>query len=300
MTQTLSMASDPSQKRWTQWVPWLFLAPALLVFTYFKFIPMLRGLEMSFYRVNLGAPNEWIGLENFETVLSDPNLLAAIQHTLVYAVATISGSAVIALFLAMALQGPARHLHILRTAIFLPAVTSAAVMAEVWRVLYSPTPDGVINSLLSWFGLAQQGFLSNPHQALPALVVMGMWKAIPYDTVIFVAGLAGINSELYDAASVDGAGFWQRFRHVTLPGLAPAIKVIATLGFIRGFRVFTEIYATTGGGPAGSTDVVMTYIYKQGFTELDYGVAAAASFLLFAFTAVATLAFLAWQRRRSL
>jgi len=164
-------------------------------------------------------------------------------------------------------------------------------------VLYAPTADGVINTLIGVFGWAPQGFLSNPDQALGALVGMSIWKTVPYDTVIFVAGLAGINSELYDAASVDGANAWHRFAYVTLPGLAPSITVILTLGFIRGFRVFTEIYATTGGGPGGATEVVMTYIYKQGFTELDYGVASAASCLLFAFTALVTVAYLAWQRR---
>lgn len=279
--------------------PWLFLLPALLVFTWFKFIPMAKGLQMSLYRVKFGDEWEWVGLENFQRVLADAALRAAVGHTLLFVAITISASALVALLLALALQGPARHLRILRTAMFLPAVTSAAVLAEVWRILYAPTPDGVANTLLGWVGIAPQGFLSHPDQALPALMLMSIWKHVPYDTVIFVAGLAGVNRELYDAAAVDGANAWERFVHVTLPGLAPSITVILTLGFIRGFRVFTEVYATTGGGPAGSTEVVMTHIYKQGFVELDYGYAAAASCLLFAFTALTTVAYLAWRRRSS-
>lgn len=290
--------SLPPRRRWRQLLsPWLFLAPALLVFLYFKFIPMARGLQMSFYKVSFGDADEWVGLDNFARVFTEEALRGAAGRTLLYVLVTVSVSAFIALLLAQALQGQARHLRILRTAIFLPAVTSAAVVAEIWRILYAPTSAGVVNTVLGWVGLAPQGFFSDPNQALAALMGMHVWKHVPYDTVIFVAGLAGVNSELYDAAAVDGANAWHRFVHVTLPGLAPAITVVITLGCIRGFRVFTEVYATTGGGPAGSTEVVMTHIYKQGFHELDFGYAAAASTVLFVFTAAATAALLAWRRR---
>ena len=279
----------------SRYTPWLFLAPALLIFTWFKFIPMAKGLVMSFHKVNFGSPDTFVGWHNFERVLTDAALRDAAGRTLLYVFVTVLLSAAIALLLAQALQGTARHMRFIRTAMFLPAVTSAAAAAEVWRILYAPTPDGVINATLGLVGIGPQGFWADPAQALGALMGMHVWKHVPYDTVIFVAGLAGINSELYDAAAVDGAKAWPP---VTLPGLAPAITVICTLGFIRGFRVFTEVYATTGGGPAGSTEVVMTQIYKQGFQELDYGFAAAASTLLFLFTAALTAAYLVWRRRR--
>ncbi|MEO5734915.1 MAG: sugar ABC transporter permease [Rubrivivax sp.] len=278
--------------------PWLFLSPALLMFLWFKFIPMVRGVQMSFYQVRFADADIWVGWDNFARAFSDSALHAAAGRTLLYVLVTVTLSAVIALLLAQALQGTTRGLRIVRTAIFLPAVTSAAVVAEIWRILYAPTPTGVMNTLIGWVGIAPQGFFSNPDQALAALMGMHVWKHVPYDTVIFIAGLAGVNRELYDAAAVDGANAWRRFVHVTLPGLAPAITVVIALGFIRGFRVFTEVYATTGGGPAGSTEVVMTQIYKQGFQELDFGYAAAASTLLFIFTALTTAAFLAWRRQR--
>jgi multiple sugar transport system permease protein len=278
-------------------IPALFLAPALSVFAFFKFIPMLRGLEMSLYKVNFGAPNEWVGLDNFRRVLEDEALGAAAWNTLVYVGSTVVISVVLALLLAIALQGTTRHLQILRTAIFLPAVTSAAVLAEIWRILYAPTPDGVANVTLSWLGIEPQGFLNDPDWALQWLMLMHVWKSVPYDVVIFVAGLATINSELYDAANVDGANAWHRFRFVTIPGLAHAITIVVTLGLIRGFRVFAEIHATTGGGPAGSTEVVMTHIYKLGFVHFDYGYASAASVVLFAFTAITTLIYLQWRKR---
>ena len=292
------MIKRPSSSRLSRFTPWLFLAPALIVFTWFKFVPMAKGLVMSLHKVQFGSPDVYVGWNNFARVLGDEAMRDAAGRTLLYVLVTVLLSASISLMLAQSLQGTARHMRIIRTAMFLPAVTSAAVAAEIWRILYAPTPDGVINSLLGLIGIAPQGFWADPSQALAALIGMHVWKAVPYDTVIFVAGLAGINSELYDACAVDGANAWQRFVNVTLPGLAPAITVVCTLGFIRGFRVFTEVYATTGGGPAGSTEVVMTQIYKQGFQELDFGFAAAASTLLFLFTATATAVYLAWRRRR--
>ncbi len=278
-------------------VPALFLAPAILIFTWFKFIPMAKGLQMSLYKVNFGTPSEWVGLANFQRVFADEELGIAVIHTLQYVSATVFSSAAIALLLAIALQGTTRNLRFVRTAIFLPAVTSAAVLAEVWRILYAPTPDGTINTLLGWFGVATQGFLNDPDYALRWLMVIHIWKHVPYDVVIFVAGLATINQELYDAANVDGANAWQRFRFVTVPGLSHAITIVMTLGLIRGFRVFAEVHATTDGGPAGSTEVVMTHIYKLGFIQFDYGYASAASVLLFVFTAITTIAYLVWRKR---
>jgi multiple sugar transport system permease protein len=270
-------------------VPWLFLAPALVIFSWFKFYPILSGLRMSFYEVQFFDDDRWVGLENFRRALSDPSLWTAVQHTVVYVIFATLGSSLLAFFLALALEGPARHLRIIRTAIFLPAITSVAIIAEIWRILFNSAPAGVVNTALSWIGIAPQGFLSDPGQALWVLILMQIWKNTPYDIVIFVAGLVGINRELYDAANVDGAGRWQRIRFVTLPGLVPAISVVVMLSFIRGFRVFAEVYATTGGGPAGSTEVIMTHIYKAGFEQVDYGYASAVSLMLLAVTVALTL-----------
>jgi len=278
-------------------VPALFLAPALLVFTWFKFIPMALGLRMSFYKVNFGAPNEWIGLENFSRVLEDEALGAAAWNTFLYVTCTVSLSVVLALLLALSMQGVTRHIRIIRTALFLPAITSAAVLAEVWRILYAPTPDGIMNSIAALFGITAQGYLNDPDWALQWLMLMHLWKSVPYDMVIFVAGMATINHELYEAARVDGATAWQRLRFVTIPGLTHAITIVIVLGMIRGFRVFAEIQATTGGGPAGATEVIMTRIYKLGFVQFDYGYASAASVVLFVFTALCTLLYLQWRKR---
>ncbi len=278
-------------------IPWLFLAPALTAFAWFKFIPMLKGLELSFYKVNFGSEHEWVGFGNFARAASDGALHAAAFNTTLYVLVTVLASALIGFLLALALEGPARHLAFIRTAMFLPAVTSAAILAEVWRILFFPTRDGVVNAMLSWAGVGEQGFLADPGQALGTLMLLHIWKAVPYDTVIFVAGLATINRELYEAAALDGANGFARLRHVTLPALLPTVSIVLMLGLIRGFRVFTEVYATTGGGPAGATEMIMTHVYKIGFDQFDYGYASAVSFLLFVFTMLLTLGYLVWQRR---
>ena len=270
-------------------VPWLFLAPALIVFTWFKFIPIAKGLVMSFHKVKFAGSDDWVGLANFERALGDSALHLATSHTFLYVIASTIAGGVLAFFVALALQDQARHVRIIRTAIFLPAVTSVAILAEIWRMIFYPAPTGVANSFLAIFGVPAQGWMSDPDQALVVVILLQIWKTIPYNMVIFLAGLAGINRELYDAADVDGANVWRKLWHVTLPGLIPAFSVVIMLSFIRGFRVFTEVYTTTGGGPAGRTEVIMTEIFKTGFERLDYGYAAAVSFLLFAFTVLLTV-----------
>jgi multiple sugar transport system permease protein len=278
-------------------VPWLFLLPALALFVLFKFVPMARGLEMSFYQVNFGSDWEWVGLENFQRAFADSDLHTAVIQTAVYVSVSVIVSAVIAFALALALEGPARHLRIIRTAMFLPAVTSAAVVAQIWQIMLSPTPDGIGNTILGFLGAGHAGFFSDPNQALGSLILMQIWKTVPYDMMIFVAGLTGVNRELHDAAAVDGARWHHRLWYVTLPAMRHTVVIVGVLGFIRGVRVFTEVYSSTGGGPGGATEVVMTYVYKAGFVQFDYGYASAVSCLLFLFTAVTTVTYLTLRQR---
>ena len=237
--------ADPRRSWRRRWrkapVPWLFLLPALAVFALFKYIPIVKGLEMSFYKVNFGAPWDWVGLDNFVRAWEDADLHVAVLHTAIYVFCTVALSALLGFAMALLLEGPTRHLRIIRTAIFLPAVTSAAVLAEIWRILLSPTPDGVVNTVIGWVGLAPAEFFDKPGQALASLVAMATWKTVPYDMMIFLAGLSGVNRELYEAAALDGANAFERLWYVTIPSIRHAFVLVGVLGFIRGFRVFTEV-----------------------------------------------------------
>ncbi|WP_408646798.1 carbohydrate ABC transporter permease [Streptomyces carminius] len=278
-------------------IPWLFLAPGLLLALVFKFIPMFEGIRLSLYEVQPFLGNEWVGLENYTTVLQDDRWREAMGHTLLLGGGQAFGALVVGFLLALLLEGQSRSLWLVRTAVFLPVVTAIAVVGEVWRLLYTPTPDGFANSVLGFLGLGPLPFLSSPDSALWSVMTVGVWIGAPYNMVIILAGLSGVDRTLYEAAAVDGVSLWQRLRHITLPALRPAITIVLTLAAIRSLRIFTEVYVLTGGGPAGSTEVWMTRVFSLGFTRNDIGVASAASMLLLAVTLLLTVAVQYFRRR---
>ena len=278
-------------------MPWLFLAPALLVFATFSFWPILRGAYMSFFRVRPYRGNQWIGGDNFRRTISDTVLHQAVVHTLVDMVVVVSVSLVLGLALAMLLEGTRRYLGWTRAVVYLPAVAAVAIVAEVWRVLLYPSPNGVVNNLLAVVGVGPQQFFASAGQSLWSVMIMQIWITAPYNMAIFVAGLAGIDREQYEAADVDGASALQRFWFVTLPSLRGVVVVVVTLGVIRGMRVFTEVWALTGGGPGSSSETIVSYTYKSGIQGNDLGYASAVSTLLFVATAVLTAASLLLTRR---
>lgn len=269
-------------------VPWLFLAPALILLLYFKFIPMAQGFQMSFYDIRYSG-DIWVGSANYREVLTSEAFTSAMWHTVILAVGATAGSIVIGLIMALLVEGQARHLWFVRTAAFLPVVTTVAVVAEVWRIMYYPAADGPLNSILGWFAIAPQPFLANENSSLLSVMGTQIWKGAPYDMMIFVAGLAGVDRTLYEQAAVDGATTWNRFRHVAMPALRSVFTIIFTLAAIRGLRVFTEVFLMTNGAPNGSTEVLMTLIYKLGFQQTAQGVAAAGSIVLFVATAILTI-----------
>ncbi|GHA16908.1 carbohydrate ABC transporter permease [Streptomyces purpurascens] len=270
-------------------LPWLFLAPGLLLALVFKFLPMGKGVWLSFFDVRPFLGDKWVGLDNYTRVLTDHRFQDAIGHTLLLGVGMSLGGIAVGSALALLLEGQARSLKIIRTAVFLPVVTATAVVGEMWRLMYYPTSDGLINSGLGLFGLGPVPYLDNPDTALWATMAMGIWMLAPYNMVIILAGLAGVDRSLYEAAAMDGVSLWQRLRHITLPAIRPALGIVLTLAAIRGLRVFTEVYVLTGGGPAGSTDVWMTRAYTLGFTRNDIGGASAASVVLLCVTLLLTV-----------
>ncbi|WP_340682362.1 sugar ABC transporter permease [Amycolatopsis coloradensis] len=287
--------SDRDGKWWT---PWLFLAPALILFVYFKFIPMITAVTMSFQDVQPYLGNQWVGGQNYSTVLGDEAFHSAIWHTIVIAVGQTAGSMIIGLALALLMEGQSKRLKFLRSAAFLPVVVPIAVVAELWRIMYHPTEDGMLNSILGLVGLGPSGFINDPDSSMISVIITGIWRGAPYDMMIFLAGLAGIDRGLYEAATVDGASRWRKILHVTLPGLRSVFSILFVLAAIRGLRVFTEVFLLTNGGPNGSTEVAMTLIYKLGLEQNRLGVGAAGAVLLFLATLVLTLFVQVLRRRR--
>jgi multiple sugar transport system permease protein len=308
MTPTLTQARDrtltprprpaKARRRGTL-VAWAFLAPALLLFLYFKFIPMLEGLRMSFLEVRPYLGDRFVGLDNYATIMTDDEFLSAIWHSILLALGTTAGSLLLGLVLALLIEGPARYLWFVRTAAFLPVVTTMAAVAEVWRIMYHPADTGLLNTILGWVTLSPQPFLASEHSSLLSIMGMNIWRGTPYDMMIFLAGLVGVNRALYEAAAVDGATTWRRLRHITLPALRPVFWILFTLAAIRGLRVFVEVYVLTNGGPNGSSEVLMTLIYKLGFQKSELGIAAAGGIVLFAATLLLTVLVQVMRRRQN-
>jgi len=284
-------------RRRSRLAPWLFLAPALILLFYFKYLPMADGLRMSFYEVRTYLGDRWVGGQNYTDIVTDDAFTSALWHSVLLAIGTTAGSMLFGLVLALLLEGSSRLLWFVRTAAFLPVVTTIAVVAEVWRILYHPAADGPLNSILGWFAISPQPFLADEDSSLLSIMGVGIWRGAPYDMMIFLAGLAGVDRTLYESSAVDGANTWGRFRHVTLPALRPVFAILITLAAIRGIRVFTEVFLLTNGAPNGSTEVLMTLIYKLGLQRGEIGVAAAGSIVLFGATVVLTVAVRALRRR---
>jgi multiple sugar transport system permease protein len=287
------------RRRIPNWlVAWSFLAPALVLFTYFKFLPMAQGIRDSFYNVRPYLGDQYTGLSNYGTIVSNSDLTKALWQTVVLAVGTTAGSILLGLLLALVLEGPSRRIRLVRTAVFLPVVTTMAVVAEVWRIMYYPAKGGLINSLIGLIGIDPQPFLASEKSALGSLMLVGIWRGAPYDMMIIIAGLATVDRSLYESAAVDGAARFHRFMNVTLPALRPVVTILFVLAALQGLRSFTEVFLLTNGGPNGSTEVLMTLIYKLGLVRGNLGVAAAGSVVLFLATAVVTMTVSKWRGRR--
>jgi multiple sugar transport system permease protein len=280
--------------------PWLYLAPVLAFIGVFKAWPTIWGVYLSFFHVRPYLGNQYVGGANYQKLFSDADLRAAVTHTVVDAFAAVAGSILVGFGLALLLENPARHVRILRTAVFLPTVIAMVAAAELWKTLLYPSGYGAVNSLLGQVGVGPEPFFASPHSSLASVVGMQIWKHAPYDMVVFVAGLAGIDRQLYEAAHLDGATWWQRLRFVTLPELRPITTIVLVLGVIRGLRVFTDIWVSTNGGPSGSTESVVTYLYRQFSENNDTGYAAAIGTVLLAATVTLTCLMLAWRKRREI
>jgi len=288
--------STPRARFTTRIAPgWWFVAPALLLIVVFFAGPVLAAIGLSFTDFDLYALADpgaarWVGLRNYARVLHEPLFWQALGNTLYFAV--VGGPLTIAASLGAALLVNARAVRwksTARTVFFAPFVTTLVAVAIVWRYLYHPR-YGLLNYLLGLLHVAPIDWLGNPHWAMPAIILMATWKNFGYNMLICIAGLQSIPRELYEAAALDGASAWQRFRHVTLPMLAPTLFFVVIVTMIGYLQLFTEPYVMTQGGPLRATTSLVLYMYEEGFRWWRLGVAAAIAFLLFVLIVAFTVA----------
>jgi multiple sugar transport system permease protein len=263
-----------------------FLAPALAAITLFFLLPVLASLGLSltdFDVYAIGDPStlRFVGASNYRALAADPVFWTALRNTFYFVV--LAGPLSVAVSLAAAVLVDARWVRgrsLWRTAFFLPVVATLVAVAVVWRALYHPR-QGLFARGLEAAGLPPVDFLGDPTWAMPALVAMAVWKNFGFHMVIFVAGLQSIPDRLYEAARLDGAGAWARFRHVTLPMLAPTLLFVSISTGIGCFQLFAEPYVMTAGGPSNATLSLVLLMYREGFRWWNLGYAAAIAFVLF-------------------
>lgn len=273
-----------------------FLLPSAVPLTLFVLVPMVAAAWISLNEWNLITPMSFVGFDNFAQLLGDPRTAAIFGNSLYYIVGYLPLVYVGGLMLALALNRALRGRAFWRGIYFLPVVTSWIAVAIVWRWLLNPS-NGVVNIALSWVGIDGPGWWTEPAWSMPSIILASAWKDLGFVMVILLAGLQAINPDLYDAAKVDGAGAWARFRHVTLPMLSPSTFFVVVISLINGFQVFDQVYAMTGGGPAGSSQVVVQQIYDLTFRYGAAGEAAALSWMLFAVILGVTVVQIVGQKR---
>ncbi len=268
---------------------WSFLTPNLVGFVVFVVGPVVASFVLSFTQYDLIRPPKFIGLDNYATLLfHDPLMWQSLGNTLYYSVLTIPSGIVIALALALALNQGLRGTIVYRTLYFLPVVTSAIAISFVWKWLYNPD-FGLLNWLLSLVNITGPDWLNDPAWAMPSIAAAAVWKSLGYTMVILLAGLQGVPQHLYEAAKIDGASAWERFRHVTLPLISPSLFFVTVISVIGSFQVFDQVYVMTQGGPGHATLVYNYYLYQNAFQYFKMGYASAMAYILFAIILVATL-----------
>lgn len=267
--------------------------PALLLLLIFVVIPFGIAIRDSFTNQSLKtllhpALRHNVGLANYRLLLHDRDFFAALWHTFTFVLMVVPAQVVIALSMAVIVNGTRFWQRFLRVSFFLPVVVSMAVLAVVWGLLYNPS-FGLINRIFDLLGLPAQPFLTSPHQAMLSIAVMSIWQGAGFQMMLFLAGLQNIPAELYEAATVEGASRWQQFHHVTLPLLKNSTVLVVTITSILAFKLFVQPQLLTNGGPDGATTTLILQLYHEAFTHNDFARASAISVVFFMMVLAVTL-----------
>lgn len=285
--------ADPGRRRRVRqyWpvTPYLFLLPALVLLGVFFLWPAVTAVQLAFYEYRVVSPAEFVGLDNFSRMLSDPRFFTALKNSGLYLVGMLPILVGVPLLLAVLVNLPLRGIKVFRLVYYLPVVTSMVAIAIAWNYVYHER--GMLNWLLSSLGLLDRPvqYLLDPGWALPALILVESWKSLGYYMMIYLAGLQSIPRELYEAAEVDGAGAWQRLRSITVPMLRPYTAVVMVLAALEAMQIFTSVFVMTQGGPQDATLSLGYYIYDEAFRRFNMGYASAMGLVLWAILVVFSL-----------
>lgn len=259
---------------------WIFVGLPVALFVIFLLLPITVAIVLSLTDYAIIGDTEFIGIDNYTRMFGDPFFWIAFRNTVQYTALFVPLGLVTALGTALLLNRSAKSVRLFRTLFYIPVVSSTVATATIWYWLLNPQ-YGLINIALGWIGIDGPAWLHDSRWAMFAIVVMSVWAGFGANMLIFLGGLQGVPAELLEAARIDGANVWQRFRHVTLPALSKTMFLVTTLLVIAAFQVFDQAYVLTKGGPGNSTITLVYYIYNRGFDRLEMGYASAMSFVLF-------------------
>jgi multiple sugar transport system permease protein len=275
---------------------WLFIAPVVLGIAVFQMVPVMVSVYASFTDWSGLSDPEFVGLENYRAMPSDPLFFTTVKNTLYFSAAFIPLSIIGGLVLALLCHGRLRGMRFFRTAFFVPYVVNVVAVSLVWFWFYSPT-QGVINGVLSTVGIDGPAWLTSSTWAMPAVIIVSVWQGVGYPMIILLGGLNGIPTSLTEAATVDGASWLRRLRSVTLPLLTPQLFFLTITQTIASFQVFGLVFVMTGGGPANTTTVFIYYLYQNAFAFGRLGYASALAMVLFVAVMIITLVQWRLQKR---
>ncbi|WP_332631803.1 carbohydrate ABC transporter permease [Halalkalibacter flavus] len=260
----------------------LFSLPALVLLFTFLILPVILAFIYSFMDYAMLRPGEktFIGLDNYQRLLTDGNFLNALKNTMYFTAVVVPLQSLVALGLALLVNKKVKLASLGRVFFFSPVVTSMVVVAILWTFLYN-VENGLINSVLNLFGIPNQPFLLSPNQAMNSIIFMSIWQAAGFQMIIFLAGLKEVPEELYEAAEIDGANAWRKFLNVTLPALKHVTAFVLIITTIQAFRLFVQPFVMTNGGPSGSTKTLVYMLYEEGFQFRDVGYSSAISVVFF-------------------
>lgn len=265
---------------------YVLLAPFLILFVIILAYPLLTSLYLSLFDATLNQTPTFVGLSNFVRLFTDGEFLGSVRNTVYFTVFAVIGETVLPLLLALAMNARLPFRTVLRTAYFLPVVSSWVVVSLIWSMLFGQ--QGLVNGVLQTLGLNIQPFLSDPNQAMWIVISVSVWKNLGYYMVIYLAALQGVPQELYEAAAMDGATKWRQIWHVAIPALRPVIYFVVTITMIRNMQLFDQVFIITNGGPLNATLSIVQLLYRHAFVNLEFGYGSAiATFLLVVLVAVA-------------
>src|SRR6201991_789006 len=267
---------------------WGLVSPAVVLIGIFGLLPVLMSLQLSFQKSDLLTPETpWVGLDNYRKLADDPVFVEAIKHTIVYTALFVPGTMLVGLLVAAALNRSVRFISVYRTAAYITMAVSTISQGIIFLWL-TDRDYGLINAALNSVGVSSQGFLASPSQALYVIVAMTIWGWTGFSVIVYLAALQGVPPELHEAAAIDGANAFTRFRTITVPLLGPANLFLMVWLTINALQLFDVVYQTTRGGPLRATTVIVYYLWDRAFVQFDAGYAAAMAYVLFVVIVVVT------------